>query len=223
MRILAVDTTTECSSVAVVENGELLGELRLRLSSGATHSQRLMPAVDFLLQGLDSPLSSIDGYAVTTGPGSFTGLRIGISTVQGLALGHPRPCLGVSALDVLALRARGTAGALAAVMDAWRGEVYAALYDGLARLREGPFAEPPEVFVRRAPKRSAYLGAGALRYRDELLAHDGEAVFPQRSLFLAGTLGRLAEPRLAAGEGHGPEALRPLYLREVDAAVKARR
>lgn len=221
MRILAVDTTTERGSVAVVENGELLGELRLH--AGAAHSRRVLPAVDFLLQGLDSPLSSIDGYAVATGPGSFTGLRIGISTVQGLALGHPRPCLGVSALDVLAVRARGAAESLAAVMDAWRGEVYAALYDGLARLQEGPFAEHPEVFARRAPKRSAYLGAGALRYREAILAHDGEAVFPERSLFLAGTLGRLAEPRLAAGEGHGPEALRPLYLREVDAAVKARR
>ena len=220
MRILAVDTTTERGSVAIVEGGELLGELRL--AAGAAHSKRLLPAIEFLLQGLGSPLASIEGYAVATGPGSFTGLRIGISTVQGLALGQRRPCLGLSALDVLAARARGTAAAIAAVMDAWRDEVYAALYDGEARLREGPLVEAPGAFVQRAPAGTAYIGSGALRYRETIRAHDGAAVFPDRSLFLAGTLGRLAEARLSAGAGHGPEALRPLYVREADAVKPAR-
>jgi tRNA A37 threonylcarbamoyladenosine modification protein TsaB len=100
------------------------------------------------------------------------------------------------------------------MMDAWRDEVYAALYDEEGRLRDGPFVEPPAVFVRRAPPRAAFIGAGALRYRETIRAHDPEAVLPERSLFLAGTLGRLAEPRLLAGQGHGPESLRPLYLRE---------
>lgn len=217
MRILAVDTTTERGSVAVVESGELLGELRL--AGTAMHSKRLLPAIDFLLQGLDSPLASIEGYAVATGPGSFTGLRIGISTIQGLALGQRRPCLGLSALDVLATRARGTAAVIAALMDAWRDEVYAALYDGEARLREGPVALAPAAFVQRAPAGASYIGSGALRYRDAIRAQDGRAVFPERSLFLAGTLGRLAEARFSAGEGHGPEALRPLYVREA-VAVK---
>src|SRR6185436_15915330 len=101
----------------------------------------------------------------------FTGLRIGISSIQGLALGHARPCVGISTLDVLAARARGLGSAIAAVMDA-----------------------------RRAPPGAAYIGGGALRYREAILAQDARAVFPERSLFLAGTLARLAAPRLARGE-----------------------
>lgn len=220
MRILAVDTTSERGSVAVVENGETLAELRA--FGSAIHSKRLLPGIDFLLQGLDSSLQSIEGYAVATGPGAFTGLRIGISTIQGLALGHPRPCVGLSALDVLAARARGTAGAIVALIDAWRDEVYAALYDREAGLREGPFVESPAALLLRAPARAAYIGSGALRYREAIRGHDPEAAFPERSLFLAGTLGRLAEPRLLAGEGRGPEALRPLYVREA-LAVKSPR
>jgi tRNA threonylcarbamoyladenosine biosynthesis protein TsaB len=196
--------------VAVVEDGELLGELRLRAE---LHSTRLLPAVDYLLQGLGGGVASLDGYAVALGPGSFTGLRIGISSVQGLALGHPRPCLGVSALDVLAARARGAAPVIVAMIDAWRDEVYAALYDAGGMLREGPFVEPPAAFVRRAPAGAAFIGSGALRYRDTIRAHDAAALLPERSLFLAGTLAKLAEPRLAAGEGRGPESLRPLYVR----------
>jgi tRNA threonylcarbamoyladenosine biosynthesis protein TsaB len=215
VRILAVDTTTQRGSVAVVEQGELLGELRLL--SGKDHSERLLPAIDFLLRGLGGGPAGIGGYAVALGPGSFTGIRIGISTIQGLALGEPRPCLGVSALDVLAARARGIAPAVVAMMDAWRDEVYAAVYDAEARLVAGPFVEAPERVLLRAPAGAAYIGAGALRYRDEILAHDRDACIPERSLYLAGTLGRLAEPRLSAGEGVPPHALRALYVRAPDA------
>jgi tRNA threonylcarbamoyladenosine biosynthesis protein TsaB len=220
VRILAVDTTTERASAAIVERGETLAELRLVAS---VHSTRLMPAVDVLLKATEGGLASIEGFAVATGPGSFTGLRVGISTIQGLALGHPRPCLGVSTLDVLAARARGAAETIAVMMDAWRDEVYGALYDGEGRLRDGPFCEPPLAFARRAPPAAVFIGAGARRYRDSVLAGSPQAAFSPRSLFLAATLGRLAEPRLLAGEGAGPESLRPLYLREAAAAVAAPR
>lgn len=215
MRILAVDTTTERGSVAVADSSELLGELRL--ASDVTHSQRVLGGIDFLLRGLGLALEAIDGYAVATGPGSFTGLRIGISTVQGLALGQPRPCLGVSALDVLAVRARGSAAVLVAMCDAWRDEVYGAIYDAEARLLAGPFVEAPARFLARVPAGAAFVGAGAARYREAVRAHDPGARLCERSLFLAGTLARMAEPRLARGEGHGPEQLRPLYVRAVDA------
>jgi tRNA threonylcarbamoyladenosine biosynthesis protein TsaB len=223
VRILAVDTTTERGSVAISDGEELLGELRLLLGSGATHSERLLPGVDFLLQSLALPLDAIEGYAVATGPGSFTGLRIGISTVQGLALGHARPCLGLSSLDVLAARARGLGSATAALMDAWRGEVYASLYDADGAPLLGPLAEPAANFARRAPKGAAYLGGGALRYREAILAQDPSALFPARGLFLAGSLARLAAPRLGRGEGQDPEALRPLYVRDAGAAVQPAR
>ncbi len=150
MRVLAVDTTTERGSVAVVSGGEVLGEVRLR--SGMGHSKRLMPAIAFLLDGLGLPASDIDGYAVTAGPGSFTGLRVGLSCVQGLALASGRPCLGLSTLDVLAARIAGAAPTLVAAMDAYRGEVYACVFESDGRRRREPVtAAPAEAFAGLAP------------------------------------------------------------------------
>jgi len=214
--VLAVDTTTVRGSVAVVEGGEVLAELRLR--SEASHSRTLLPGLDFLLQSLGLTPASVEGYVVASGPGSFTGLRIGLSTVQGLALARPGPCLGVPALDALAAKMRGAAERLVALMDAYRGEVYAAVYDAEARPLEAPCVMPPAAFLARlGPGRVAFLGDAVAGYRAALGSARPDAVFPDRELFLAGALGRLAEPRLAAGEGGPPASLRPLYVREADA------
>lgn len=214
MRILAVDTTTERESVAVVDQGRVRAEVRLCAVEG--HSRVLLPAAAFLLGSLGLSPRDIEGYAVAAGPGSFTGLRVGISTVQGLALASSRLCLGLSALDVLAARIAGSADCLAAVMDAYRGQVFGAVYDRDGRAQGPPVAEGPEAFVERLPAVPALIGDGADRYREQILARRPQALFPRRSLFLAGTLGLLAEPRLAAGEGISPASLRPLYLREAD-------
>jgi tRNA threonylcarbamoyladenosine biosynthesis protein TsaB len=214
VRVLAVDTTTERGSVAVTEDDSVCGEVRVASSEG--HSRRLLPAVDFLLQSLGLRPGDLDAFAVTTGPGSFTGLRVGLSTVQGLALGAARPCLGLSALDVLAARIAGAAPALVALMDAYRGEVYGGIYDEEGRLSGRPSVERPEALVARAPEVAAFVGDGAQRHRELILSLRPRAVFPVRSLFLAGTLGRMAAPRLKRGEGIAPAALRPLYLREPD-------
>lgn len=221
MKVLGVDTTTSRGSVALVDAGELLGEVRL--TSQASHSRRLLPAVAFLLDALGLEPAAVEGLAVTTGPGSFTGLRIGISTVQGLSLGLGRPCLGVAALDVIAARAVGEGEVLAAVMDAWRDEVYGALYDAAARPLSGPFVEPPRAFLARVPAGSAvFAGEGALRYRELIARERPAAAFSRRSPYLAGTLARIAEPRLLAGEGVDASALRPLYVRPADAKLPSR-
>ena len=213
MLILAVDTTSERESVAVVESGVVRGELRLRAADA--HSRRLLPGVAFLLESAGVAPGAVEGYAVACGPGSFTGLRVGISTVQGLALAARRPCLGLSALDVLAARIEGAALVLAVMTEAFHGEVFGAVYDEKARPLAPAAAESPESFLARLPPGpAAFIGEGAQRYRDLVVSRRPDAVFPRRSLFIAGTLGLMAEPRLAAGEGVRPEALRPLYLRE---------
>jgi tRNA threonylcarbamoyladenosine biosynthesis protein TsaB len=212
MRILAVDTTTARESVAVVWDGEVRGEVRVH--STDSHSRRLVPAIDFLLQSLALPPAQIEGYAVTTGPGSFTGLRVGLSTVQGLALASGRPCLGLSALDVLAARIAGSAPHLAALMDATRGEVFAGLYDEAGRPVRQASATPLETWLEGLPPACAFTGDAVAAARPLIEARLPQARFPRRGLFLAGTLGRLAEPRLVAGEGVAPQDLRPLYLRE---------
>ena len=220
MRVLAMDTTTERGSVALVSGGEVLGEVRLR--SGMGHSTRLMPAIAFLLDGLGLKAPDIEGFAVTAGPGSFTGLRVGLSCVQGLALAGGRPCLGLSTLDVLAARIAGAAPTLVAAMDAYRGEVYAGVYDAEARRRGDPVTAVPSQAFAGLPSGTAFIGDGAAKYREEIRAAVADARFPSRSAFLAGTLGLLAEPALLAGSGVAPAQLRPLYLRGTGAATPAR-
>jgi tRNA threonylcarbamoyladenosine biosynthesis protein TsaB len=211
--ILSVDTTTERESVAVVEGGAVRGEVRLR--SADVHSRRLLPAVACLLETVGLDPAAVAGYAVTCGPGSFTGLRVGISTVQGLALASGKPSLGLSALDVLAARIEGAAPVLAVMMDAHRGEVFGGVYDARAQPLSPAGSHRPESFLARLPAGPvAFIGEGAIRYRDLVAASRPDAVFPSRSLFIAGTLGLMAEPRLEAGEGGPPEALRPMYLRD---------
>ena len=215
MKVLAIDTTSERESVAVADGPTLLGEVRLR--SGAVPSRRVLPAVAYLLDAAGIAPFDIEGYAVAVGPGSFTGIRVGLGTVQGLALAAGRPCLGVSTLDILAALALGEAATIVPMIDASRsGHVFTAIYDGDGRSSEPPQAALPEAVADRVRGPAAFLGDGADRYRAEILARRKDAVFPPRSLYLAAVLARLAEPRLAAGEGIPPGDLRPLYLRPAD-------
>ena len=220
MLVLAVDTTTSRGSVALVEGDETLGELRL--STADDHSSHVLPAAAFLLEHLGRRVADVDGYVVAVGPGSFTGLRIGISTVQGLALAAGRPCLGISSLDALAAGIVGAAESLVAMVDAHRGEVYAALYDSAGALRGERMAITPMALLGQVPAEAAFVGDGALRYRPEILASRPGALFPPHDLHLAQTLGRLAGPLFAAGQGVSPEALRPLYLRAADVRLPGR-
>ena len=212
MIVLAVDTTTARESAAVVDEAEVRGEVRL--FSTDTHSRRLVPAIEFLLSQLGLAPAAIEGFAVTTGPGSFTGLRVGLSTIQGLALAAGRPCFGAPALDVLAARIAGTASHLVALMDAYRAEVFAGLYDAGARPLAPPLVTPLQPWLATLPPGCAFVGDAVAAQRALIEAACPGAVFPPRTLFLAGTLGRLAEPALRAGRGVPAEELRPLYLRE---------
>ncbi len=212
MRILAVDTSTPWGSVALREGTETRGEVRLHAEEG--HSRWLLPVIDSLLGGLGLTVSDLEAYAVATGPGSFTGLRVGISTIQGLALASPRPCLGLPTLDALAALVTQGAAPRVAMMDAGRGEVYAALYEGNGQLRGQRRVGAVETFLEDVKGEVTFVGDGAERHRAQIQAALPRALFSPGPWFVAAALGRLAEPRLAAGEGRGPEALRPLYLRE---------
>jgi tRNA threonylcarbamoyladenosine biosynthesis protein TsaB len=212
LRILAVDTSTPWGSVALREGGDTRGEVRLQGDEG--HSRWLLPAIDSLLGGLALKASDLEAYAVATGPGSFTGLRVGISTIQGLALASPRPCLGLPTLDALAALVTEGVAPRVAMMDAGRGEVYAALYEANGQLRGERRVGAVEMFLDEVKGEVIFVGDGAERYRGQIKAALPRALFSPGPFFVAAALARLAAPRLAAGEGRGPEALRPLYLRE---------
>lgn len=126
MRILALDASTAAGSAAVCEEDKVLGEVFLH--SAKTHSQTLLPMTEQVLALCDTTLSQLDFLAVTVGPGSFTGLRIAIAAVKGMAMGADKPCVGISTLEALAYNLCGFEGVAAAVMDARCGQVYTALF-----------------------------------------------------------------------------------------------
>ncbi len=211
---MAVDTTTPLGSVALVEDGESRAEVRLRAAD--SHSRWLVRAIALVVEGLGLASKDVDAWAVATGPGSFTGIRVGLSTVQGLALASSRPCVGVSTLEALAALARGSAPTIIALVDAFRDEVYSGVYDADGHSGGEPRVGPVEAVLPGRVGRVAFVGDGANRFRARIEAGKPDAIFPVVEPWLATTLGRLATSRLAAGAGTDPEALRPAYIRGAD-------
>lgn len=130
MLVLAIETSTLTGSVALVSGDRLVGETTLSVS--VRHSERMMPAVEQLLRDANTPPSQVDLFAVAEGPGSFTGLRIGIAAAQGLAMAHGKPLIGVSTLKGLAMNAAFFPGLVVPVLNAFRGEVYFGQYHAVS-------------------------------------------------------------------------------------------
>ena len=237
MLILALDTTTRAGSAAIVRDGivvrEHIGD------SSLTHGQRLPSDLMRLLDAAQVGLDAVDLFAVAAGPGSFTGLRVGIATIQGLALASGKRVVPVSVLDALAraanlLPVRDAASPpsddyIAPWMDAQRGEVFAAVYDPSARIAlvEATSATPSATLDAWsdsiAGRTLRFVGDGALRYRTEIVARLGEhALVIERVPPLAGVIGALAHAR--ADEAVVPHAVVPIYIRRPDAELaRARR
>jgi tRNA threonylcarbamoyladenosine biosynthesis protein TsaB len=224
MLILALDTTTSAGSCALVRDGRLVSEAPSDRST--PQAARLPAELAALVDQTGVALQDIDAFAVGTGPGSFTGLRVGIATMQGLAVATGRPLFGVSALDALARIAGGGSertrpARIATWVDAWRGDVYAALYED-GREVEPATVAPPEVLLDRLAGRSTlFTGDGAVAHEavirtvlgDE--AHFADPVAP----LLAGAIGEIAASAFQAGQRPAPDAIRPLYVRRPDAEL----
>ena len=223
MKILAIDTATDSCSVAVMENDRLLCEINL--VSGRTHSTHLMPLIRQVASMAGIELSEVDGFAVSKGPGSFTGLRIGLSTVKGLAVGFNRPLVGISTLHALAVQAAVPDYMICSLVDARKKEVYCATY----RRRNQEVAQlGPEVV--QTPQRVAdsitepcvFVGNGAQLYA-ETLVNNG---FPRRMLaprsqhlIRASTIARLSLPHFKSDRTHDAALLVPSYVRKSDAEL----
>ncbi len=231
MLVLALDTTTRAGSLALARDDRLLEAWSG--DPGLTHAARLPGDILDILHRHDLALADVDLYGVASGPGSFTGLRIGIATVQGLAFAHGRPVVGVSALDALAWsapRVPATADALvAAWMDARRDEVFAGLTEpGDREPRElaGPeVARPVDVLARWealiGDRPVVWVGDGALAYRSAVeTAARGRAwtIAPGVPL-LAPAIAAIACRRAEEGRATAPHGVRPLYVRRPDAEL----
>lgn len=126
MKILAIESSAKAASVCIAEDGKILAEAFL--NCGLTHSVTIMPSVEWLLNTASLTIEDIDRIAITEGPGSFTGLRIGMAAVKGLAWSRDIPCVGVSTLEAAACGVAHVDGIICAVMDARAGQVYNALF-----------------------------------------------------------------------------------------------
>ena len=126
MIVMAFDSTSSIATVAVCDGEKMLGQYTI--NNGMTHSELLLPMAEDMLRSLGLSFDDIGLYAVSSGPGSFTGLRIGLSLVKGLAFGKDIPCVGVSSLEALAMGLAGIDGLIVPCMDARRGQAYTALF-----------------------------------------------------------------------------------------------
>lgn len=217
MLILALDTTTSAGSCALVRDHRLVGETPSDRSR--PQAARLPGELAALLERTGVALQDIDAFAVGIGPGSFTGLRVGIATMQGLAVAAAKPLFGASALDALARRAG--APRTATWVDAWRGEVYGALYED-GREVEPPIVAHPEALLRRlAGRPTLFTGGGAVAHDAVIRAvvgDDARFADPVAPL-LAGAMGEIAAEAFQAGQRPSPDAIRPLYVRRPDAEL----
>ncbi len=220
LRILAVDTSSSRGSVALLEGRSLVAELRL--CTPETHSAGLLRSVDFLLDCTKVELESVALVAACVGPGSFTGIRIGIATAIGLAQTLSIPFAGISGLDAAAHALSHIQGTLGIVLDAQRNQVFHAQYasDGgkIRRESKPSLLAPSELGRQLAGKRIFLAGDGAQRYRAELGATTGR--WPRivsSELFLAAEIGRLALSRKQIWRKGEFICAEPLYIRPPDA------
>ena len=225
MNILAIDTSGVTASVAILRDENVLAEIFLNL--GRNHSEILLPSIDHLLIATGLDLKAIDVFACTVGPGSFTGIRIGVSTVKGLALAVDRPIVGLSALEVLAMNAMGFQKKICPMIDARREQVYAGSYadDGAEALTniipERLFKA--DDFLELIGGDAVFIGTGAVKYGEII-----QRKLAGRSYFVVGHLhqvhasavGVLAGRKALAGEMTDAVKLIPLYLRRSEAEEK---
>jgi len=222
MKILAIETATLTGSVALVEDDQLLGEITLELPR--KHSERMVPSIEFLLEQHKLKPQELDGLAVDIGPGSFTGLRVGLATMKGLAFSLKKPLVGVDSLEILVQNFSSASGLLVPVLDARKGQIFAALFRGQGQGRPERIGEDwvldPEELAKKISEPVLLFGEGARVYQKVLAASLGErAGFAPtgQDQPRAYHLARLARPLLLAGEGRDPDRWLPNYLRLSDA------
>jgi tRNA threonylcarbamoyladenosine biosynthesis protein TsaB len=219
MITLAMECATDTVGLSLLEGEEILADFYI--GPGRHHAEVLLPALEKLLLLTGITLDQIDLLACTTGPGSFTGVRIGVSTTKGLALAAGKPIVGVSTLEALAMNAFPSQVLICPLLDARRDQVYAGLY------RMGPDGFPEIVtpdrltdiaqLIRDLPADEIdFIGDGALRYRDRIFeSRPGrcDSAGSRRHRLHASPVGLIGIHRYSQGRGEDPLTFSPRYLR----------
>ena len=222
MRILAIDTASEVASAAVVEDETLLGEYIL--NHKMTHSQKMMPMIENVLQNLELGVKDIDVFVAANGPGSFTGLRIGVAAIKGLAHAVNKPVVGISTLAGLAYNLPWAEHIIVPIMDARRNNVYTASYIWDEGFRE--IGEPEAISIEECIDSCSnfldtiFVGDGVKVYGDYIKERlGGHALLaPASALWQrASSIAMLAMEKAKCGETQSYSELVPFYLRKSQA------
>lgn len=223
MRLLAVDTATEICGMALTNDGKL--EAELILDHGETHTRHIMAAIESVLDQADLTLAAIDAFVVTRGPGSFTGLRIGISTVKGLAMATGKPMVGISTLSVLAHQAEGNSTLICPVIDARRNELYWSLFQRSEtdlQIRMPETVGPADQISAQIDAPCMFIGNGVPLYQELLQEKINQPVHwasPEKGRIQPAVVARLGLKKIEAGQTDDIMTFGPVYLRKSDAEI----
>lgn len=219
--LLALETATPIVSAALLRGEEVVAETVA--AGGLTAAESVLPSVDSVLRLAGAQVSELDAFALSIGPGSFTGLRVGLATIKGLAFGSDRPVVPVSTLAALALAAGPGDSPVGALLDASRGELYAGAFDLGGELPEAIVAEgvyTPSELIPRLPTTCRLVGEGVALCRQAIEEALGlDSIRPLHGP-LARSVGVLGARLLARGEFTAVAAVVPRYLRRAEAEVR---
>jgi len=225
--VLGIETATWMGGVALVDDGKgVIAEVNI--NSTSSHSERLLPGIDRIFKETGISLKDCDGICVSIGPGSFTGLRIGLATAKGLAYAAGKPMAGISTLETLARGMPLARIPICTVIDARKGEVFACIFEwrGPELVSRTPqMVVSPEVLMEKITEPTILVGNGLVPYapifRDTL--RENAVFLPHAFNFpRASVLATRGLDRLAQGEGVGPEDLVPVYIRPSEAELNWR-
>lgn len=223
MKILALETATMTGSIAILADDTLIAEVRINIR--VAHAERLISSIDWLLKNSRVSLEEMDAFAVSIGPGSFTGLRIGLSTVKGLSYATGRPIVPVPTLDALAKTLPFCSYPVCPMLDARKKEVYTGLYKWEGEVFKKIITETairPEELLKEIKERTVFVGDGAVIYRRLIEdAVKDKAVFapPSKMIPSASSVAEIAAERLREGITVDPVSLRPFYIRKSEAEI----
>ena len=226
MKILAIDTSTPSGSIALLEDDQLIAELTTCIQK--THAERLLPSIKTLLDNIGTKLEHIDGFALAIGPGSFTGLRIGLSTIKGLAWSLKKKVVGISTLEALAMNLPYSDKPVCPMLDARKKEVYAAVYKCNNNLPEcimPDTALSPDNLINKIKEPTIFLGDGIKVYGNLIkdMLKDTAVIAPAHLWQIkASNIGLLAWKKFKSGNIDSPESIRLNYLRPSEAEIKVR-
>ena len=225
--ILSIETSTGCGSISVtrggLDQGTILAEATAQPET--THSRRLLGSVDWVMSAAGISWGQLDGVAISLGPGSFTGLRIGMAAAKGIAFAAELPLLGVPTLEALVLACPlSCSGCVWSLLDARKQEVFAACFQPIAPGRYQQVGDilaiRPEKLLERLEGPAVMVGPGVDTYRDTFSVQDNLILVPASfSAVRAARIGFLAAEQLASGKILDPVSAAPLYVRASEAEI----